>query len=67
MQCNLRLGSKVRTSAWHLKEVVCARAQCTYKKEEVNTYFLRGRPNFIFCFFRGILSHVNPRYPAEGL
>jgi len=32
--------------------------QCTYRKEEVNTYFPRDAQNLVFFFFRGIHSTV---------
>ena len=38
---------------------VCITAlQCTYKKKEVKTYFLRGRPNSLFLLLEG---HPIPR------
>ena len=45
---------------------VCVRAQCTYKKKEVNR-LSTGTPKISFDFLRGVLPHVQPTRPCGRL
>lgn len=41
-------------------------AQGTYRKEEVNTYFLRGRPDFVFLILQGHPFHSQIAVSSQG-